>query len=345
MPGSDRVLDRSDDPEAGAGAGLGTVGGSVEVAASPARAVLDEVTRQMALPVAPEARVFMHHLHERFGGALAGVLLYGSSLHDGDLTEGLVDIYAVVDSYRAAYGKRALAVANRVLAPNVFYLEDTAHEPPLRAKYAVMSLPHFEKACCDWFHSYVWARFAQPARLAWERDPSAGIRIRRAVTRAVVRFLEEAALAATGRAVGPDELWATGLRLAYAAELRAEKGRARLLVDVHDRSLRRLTAAAAPALEHVLQPTGDARYRVTANAGRRARARRRWSLRRWQGRALTILRLAKAAFTFDGGVDYLAWKIERHTGVAVSVTPALRRHPLLLGPWWLLRLLRQRIVR
>ena len=57
----------------------------------------------------------------------------------------------------------------------------------------------------------------------------------------------------------------------------------------------------------------------------------RWRLRRWQGRILSILRLAKATFTFSNSVDYAAWKIERHTGVRVEITPLLRRHPILWG--------------
>ena len=34
-----------------------------------------------------------------------------------------------------------------------------------------------------------------------------------------------------------------------------------------------------------------------------------------------MLRLTKAAFTFNDSINYAAWKIERHTGVRVEVTP------------------------
>ena len=40
-------------------------------------------------------------------------------------------------------------------------------------------------------------------------------------------------------------------------------------------------------------------------------------------------RLAKATLTFTGGVDYILWKVERHSGVRLEVSPFLRRHPLL----------------
>jgi hypothetical protein len=65
---------------------------------------------------------------------------------------------------------------------------------------------------------------------------------------------------------------------------------------------------------------------------------RAWRLRRAMGRPLNIARLAKASFTFDGAARYAAWKIERHTGLAVPVTPWRERHPILAAPGvlWLL---------
>jgi hypothetical protein len=61
-----------------------------------------------------------------------------------------------------------------------------------------------------------------------------------------------------------------------------------------------------------------------------------WALRRLQGKALSVLRLLKASFTFDGGLPYLAWKIERHSGVALEITPFMRRFPRLgaIGAFW-----------
>jgi hypothetical protein len=45
-----------------------------------------------------------------------------------------------------------------------------------------------------------------------------------------------------------------------------------------------------------------------------------------------VLRLVKAVFTFDGGADYVAWKIQRHSGVRVDISDWQRRHPLLASP-------------
>ena len=63
----------------------------------------------------------------------------------------------------------------------------------------------------------------------------------------------------------------------------------------------------------------------------RRRSRLAWSARRVQGKTLSALRLAKSAFTFQGGVDYLLWKLERHSGVRVEASERERRHPLIYG--------------
>ena len=56
-----------------------------------------------------------------------------------------------------------------------------------------------------------------------------------------------------------------------------------------------------------------------------------WAWRRVEGKALSVLRLAKASFTFAGGADYIAWKINRHAGTSIELKPWQRRHPLLAG--------------
>src|SRR3546814_19936046 len=56
---------------------------------------------------------------------------------------------------------------------------------------------------------------------------------------------------------------------------------------------------------------------------------RRWRILQKRGKRLTVLRLAKASFTFQGGIDYLAWKINRHAGTAIVFTACQRRWTLL----------------
>jgi hypothetical protein len=44
------------------------------------------------------------------------------------------------------------------------------------------------------------------------------------------------------------------------------------------------------------------------------------------------MRLIKGIFTFEGGLDYIVWKIDRHTGVKVEIKPWHRRFPLIAAP-------------
>jgi hypothetical protein len=70
-----------------------------------------------------------------------------------------------------------------------------------------------------------------------------------------------------------------------------------------------------------------------------------WAWRRFEGKALSILRLAKASLTFAGGAEYIAWKINRHAGTDIELKPWQRRHPLLAGLSLLPRLLKSGAVR
>ena len=311
--------------------------------------LLEVVAAQAGLPPPPLAEAWERYLRERFGDSLSAVLLYGSCLHSGDVSEGIVDLYAVVRDYPSAYPGRTLRLFNAALPPNVFYAELDAGGTTLRAKVAVLSEDHLEAGATRWFHSYVWARFAQPSRILWTRDQGARDRVVHALAGAVIRFHREAVptvLVLNDEAAVAEDVWAAGLERTYASELRPEGAeRVRYHVRHSLDAYRTLTRAALPALADLLVPVGVDHYRVLAGAPERRRAEGRWRLRRWQGKALSLLRLAKSAFTFSGGADYVAWKIERHTGVPVEVTPFMRRHPLLVAPWMLLRFLRRGMLR
>jgi hypothetical protein len=81
------------------------------------------------------------------------------------------------------------------------------------------------------------------------------------------------------------------------------------------------------------------------SAPERARAEGRWRLRQRLGHPLNFLRLLKAASTFDNAVDYVAWKVERHSGYRIEPTAFQRRHPLLAAPALYLRLRRLGVLR
>lgn len=311
-------------------------------AADPLEAV---VAAQAATPFPEDLHHVVSALQGRFGGNLFSVLFYGSCLRSGDPRDGLVDAYAVVEAYGPAYPRTWLRWANAWLPPNVFYMECATPEGPIRVKYGVLSLKDLEWGVGRWFHSYLWGRFAQPVRLAAARDPGARARLIDALTMATRTFIGQTAPCVEAP-FDAGALWRVGLELSYAAELRPEdRGRAGRLAEQEATAYAARTAAAAAGAEPMLLAVGKGEYRrgpgTTLSPGG---CRRRWWLRRWQGRLLSLARLAKAAFTFQGGVDYAAWKVERHTGVAVPVTAAMRRHPVVFGLRTVWRLLRARVL-
>ena len=309
--------------------------------------LINEVAWESKKTVSPDLAPLLDALIMRFGASLDAVILYGSCLHsDISLEEGIVDLYVIVDSYHKAYPERYLANLNTWLAPNVFYLEVPHQERTLHAKYAVISTSDFARGAQFWFHPYIWARFAQPSRLLHCRDDSVRERIYAALAHSVVTFLKSGVPTLEANILDVEEIWTRCLMLTYAAELRAEQEtRARHLAQANLNALIRLTEVAAPMLTEVLEKQENGKYRCLTNPEIQRQALWHWRLRRWQGRILSILRLSKATLTFTNSVEYAAWKIERHTGVRVEITPMLRRHPILWGLKVAWQLLRQGVLR
>lgn len=309
--------------------------------------LVEAITTQNSQAVSPDFSHLVAAIRQHFGGSLDAVILYGSCLHTSDLSEGIADFYVLVNDYRAAYPeKRYLAYLNAWLAPNVFYLEVNPQDKTLRAKYAVISTADFEYGNQFWFHPYLWARFAQPARLLYVRDDVIRQRVNTAMAHAVVKFLKSSLSALESCSLDTEEIWTQGLMLTYAAELRAEREtRARHLARLSLENYARLTAAALPALNGLLTVQPNGQYHCHATPADNRRSRLHWRLRRWQGRILSILRLSKATLTFHDCLNYAAWKIERHSGIRVEITPMLRRHPILWGFKVMWQLLRRGVLR
>jgi hypothetical protein len=289
---------------------------------NPPAALVRYVTGQGAGQGSPAVAALVQAVRDRHGATVQAVVFYGSCLRAGSAADGLYDLYVLVDSYRAANRDRLRAVLNRLLPPNVFYLEVETGAGRVRAKYALLSLADLERTTSPaTFHSSFWARFAQPVALVWARDEGAAARVHAASARAVCTFISRVApLLAAGWKV--EDLWLEGLRLTYRAEFRPERpDRQQQLFAAAPAWFEAVTALALPCL-------GLAPGLASAPVARR-RARCAWRLRILQGKVLSVLRLAKATLTFTGGVDYILWKVERHSGVRLEVSPFLRRHPLL----------------
>jgi hypothetical protein len=307
------------------------------------------IEEQSSHRAGPALDVLRRELLTLYGGAVDAILFYGSCLRNGNPLDGLVDLYVVVSGYRAAYGIRSTALWNWLLPPNVFYLELPCGETTLRAKYAVISLADLHRATSmRWFHSYFWARLAQPSGLLYVRDEAVSREIITCLSQAVVTFLRRV-LPQLPEEFTNAQAWQRGLVLTYQAELRTETSARAIELYEANRNYYTVVGEAAMAhLPHTVSKLAGAQpllYHAEIPVLTRRLNTLGWMLRRIQGKPLSLLRLVKALFTFHGGVDYIAWKLHRHTGVQIEVTPELRRHPLVYGWAALWRLYRRGIFR
>ena len=270
-------------------------------------------------------------LAERFAkesGAKAA-LFYGSILRTGDL-DGVIDFYLLTDGPAPA------------IWPVVSYREADFEGQTLRAKIATMPIATFASAARgEGMDTTIWTRFVQPCALAWVADSGTEQAIVEAVSGAIGTASRFAA--ALGPTHGkPAEYWRALFRATYAAEFRVEAGGREERIISHD-----------PERYAALLPLGWVRTGIAFAVGGEqltpvlAPAARRSILAAWRrrqrlGKFLNIARLCKAAFTFDGAAQYAAWKIERHTGVAVPLTHWQERHPILAAPGVLWRVWRKR---
>ena len=92
----------------------------------------EQLMREDLLTTPPEGlQPLIEKLRQRFGPALKAVILYGSCRRIDDAGEGLVDLMALVSSYSKAHGLVLSALFNRLLPPNVYYLEaDSVPDDP-----------------------------------------------------------------------------------------------------------------------------------------------------------------------------------------------------------------------
>lgn len=292
------------------------------------------IQAQLDAPVNPAVTQFAQALAEEAGAS--AVLFYGSNLRTGSL-DGVLDFYVLLPG-----DQRAGILPN--IWPKVSYHEREYAGVTLRAKAATMALSTFAKAAAgELIDTTIWARFVQPAALAWQRNEAAREQVADAVQSAAITSARLAIV--LGPASGTaEDYWRALFQATYKAEFRVEKaGRENDILSVN--------AAHFAGLLPMAIDAGGVAYTQHANritpslsAAERARVKNWWARRQRLGKPLNLVRLVKASTTFAGAARYAAWKIERHTGMAVAVTPFRERYPLLSAPGvlWALRQHRKR---
>jgi len=296
----------------------------------------------------PPLQALLAALQSRFGDSLQAVVMYGSCLRSADLFDGLVDLYVLVDDYTRAESRFRRRLGVRLLPPNVYYLEVRVDTRTVRSKYAVLSLEALDRGTGPRrFESYFWGRFAQPVKLVYSRTPDVHTRLQADFLQAADTLLRRT-VPALPREGTLDELWTGALALSYATELRTERRDRAGELAGHGQAfytdISRILAERMSDCLTLLPPAADGDswgYRSHASATARRLAPWQWRLRRGLGKSLSVARLVKGLFTFEGGLDYLAWKLTRHSGQTIEVPDRVRRRPLIHVWGWGWRLYRR----
>jgi hypothetical protein len=166
--------------------------------------------------------------------------------------------------------------------------------------------------------------------LVYVQDDQFARQVHEAFAAAVMTFVARTLPQMNGFFTARD-LWTRGLSLSYRSELRTEKPeKAARLFDADPEYYQALTRAALTGSNLIFNVTSDVMtnsYQVQIPQKARRLNSAAWRVRALQGKMLSALRLLKASMTFKGGVNYILWKIERHSGVRIEVSPKLRRVP------------------
>lgn len=259
----------------------------------------------------------------------AAVLFYGSVLRTRKLDD-LLDFYVLTDGEARA----------PLVWPRVTFHEINLGTRIVRAKVATMPLAIFRDAAEGRrLDTTIWTRFCQPSALAWSRDDTATGHVVRAIASATVTAAGYAAVLGP-KAASAEDFWTALFECTYHTEFRVEApGRnATIVSHAPDRYARLLplawTEAGIPFVRDGdrLRPDVPFALCLALVDG--------WRRRQAVGKALNIIRLVKAAFTFQGAGRYALWKIDRHTGVHIEPTRWRQDHPVLAAPgvlWHLFR--------
>ncbi|XUU61476.1 hypothetical protein ACRAQ6_04180 [Erythrobacter sp. HA6-11] len=287
------------------------------------------IAERLAAPIDRQVADFGRALADE-AGAIA-VLFYGSNLRTGSL-EGVLDFYLLLP------GKQ-----QERIWPRVSYHEREGEGGiTLRAKVATMSLERFHEAASgERLDTTIWARFVQPSGLVWAADENAKLRVIAAISAAAQTAARLAA------ALGPEkgraeDYWRALFRATYSAEFRVEKaGRENDILSVNEAHFDGLLPLAWDAAGITFVRDG-ATLAPEMSRDNREMVLRWWQKRRRMGKTLNITRLIKASTTFEGAGRYAAWKVERHTGIPVKVTPFREKHPILAAPGVLFKIWREK---
>ncbi len=290
--------------------------------------------------VPPEVRDIIELLAEACGRNLVCVVFFGSRLLGTSPGEGsAADLVVVVENYLRFYesiGSRfptsrhsgIMAALNRVLPPNIIYLNDPGGLRAGAKCFIVTEGDLAHELSADARDHFFRGRLAQRVHIVYARSERDRAAMERRIEAARYLTLDWVPLflPATFDVM---EYCRRMLEVSYAGEIRPEaQSRVQEVFDAQTSFFllaygRVLQEAAG---EGDLEAKGDL-FGLTRRPTRGQRWRVAHFFRRSKFRA--TVRWFKYMLTFDDWLDYIVRKIERRSGVRIELTKSERRFPII----------------
>jgi hypothetical protein len=298
----------------------------------------------------PDWAAFVARVRDLAPDRARAVIGYGSWFTEGlRKPSSFPDVYLVVDDYRRFHASRLHVWWNRALPPNVYFAwSEGEGARSIRGKYNVISAADLERETGPGLRDvYSAGRLSKLVWLGWVRDEATRDWLAGRLVAA------QATLAPAALALLPERFTAEAfslelLALSYRGEARLEGWeRVRALHAAHAeryRELHHVLLEGFAAATGLIESAGGGAFAKRAGPEWEPLARATWRLLR-RSRRRGYLRWLRIVLTEPNLVDLAANEAERKAGVRIRVTPALRRHPLLLGGREFARVLRERNTR
>ncbi|HEU4929746.1 MAG TPA: hypothetical protein VFU38_07940 [Candidatus Krumholzibacteria bacterium] len=313
-------------------------------APEPPRAVVRAFPRAGAIPsnqAPPEVRDIVELLSEACGRDLVAVVFFGSRLlgtSPGD--QSAADLFVVVENYLRFYeaiGSRLpaarhsgiMAALNRVLTPNIIYLNDPGGMRAGAKCFVVTEYDLGHELSSDAKDHFFRGRLAQRVDIVFARSDKDRIALERRLETARRLTVEWVPLYIDEPSFGVLDFCRRMMEVSYAAEIRPEaRSRVHEVVQAQASFFR---LAYGRVLQDAVRDgrlvAEGERYSVAKKAS--WRERRKWYDFFRRSKARATMRWFKYMLTFDDWLDYIVRKIERRSGIRIELSKSERRFPIL----------------
>ncbi len=315
---------------------------------SYAQSIKNYIKGRCIEPPDEDSAILLARFREIFKEHLISVILYGSCLHP--LTRkptSSPDFYIILDSYRRALPNIFHSVLNRILPPNVYYIQLKKGNGLIEAKYNTITLKDLERETALSAGSlFTLGRFSKRLGLIY---------IKSGYEDRIINCIYNAILTNAFLALGVvkdeftlDEFIISLLALSYVGEVRIERNtKTKELFDAFGDFYRFVYSRILKEFEIYIKAVicNDGHYRLNLSE-EEMRIRREHTQRLIRrSRRLSILRWPKSIYTFRNYVDYLILKVERSKGIKIELTPLERRFPLIFGWRHFFKLVRRGMIK